>query len=154
MRHADVLGQVIVGAEAQARHRVEFAVARGQENNGQFGRFAPQVAAKLEAAFDVVSQVDVDHHQVGQAGCERIHCRTARVIEINRVTLAAKSRRVVFPNGCFVFDDGDALGQVLLRPWPREPLHESWTASFRPGFPGSALRKASNSYGYYWLHAP
>ena len=38
MVEADVLGQIIVGAEPQARHGVEIAVARRQENDREAGR--------------------------------------------------------------------------------------------------------------------
>ena len=54
MRQAHVFGEVIVGAHAQARDRVEIAIARGEKNNRQGFRLGAQIAAQRKAAVDFV----------------------------------------------------------------------------------------------------
>ncbi len=54
MRQADVLGQVIIGAEPLAGDRIELAVPRGQENNRQIAGATAEIAAKFESALDVI----------------------------------------------------------------------------------------------------
>ncbi len=51
MLDADALGQVVVGAEPQARHRVELALARREENDRQLRRLLARSSRRqLEAA--------------------------------------------------------------------------------------------------------
>jgi len=38
VRQADVLGEKVIGAEPQSRYRVQFAVPRGEEDDGQLRR--------------------------------------------------------------------------------------------------------------------
>ena len=71
VRQADVLGQVVVGAQAQAGDDVEIAVARGEEDDRQRRRQRAQFAAQREAAVDLVAQADVDDREVGQARAKR-----------------------------------------------------------------------------------
>jgi hypothetical protein len=77
VRQADVLGQVIVGAKTQARHRVEFAVSRSEKNDWQVLRAASQIAAQLEAAFDVILQIDIDDDEVRQSSGKCVQRRSA-----------------------------------------------------------------------------
>ncbi len=109
MRQRQILGEEIVGAEPQARHRVELAVARGQENDGQLGRQAAQFAAQLEAAFGFVFERDVDDREVGQPRGEGRHGVAAVRIAAHGITLAREGGGVVVADGAFVFDDGDGL---------------------------------------------
>src|SRR6056297_1080589 len=60
VRQADVLGEVVIRAQSQARDGVEIAVARGEENQRQPRRAGPQFAAQFEAALGFVAQADVD----------------------------------------------------------------------------------------------
>ncbi len=64
VRQADVLCQIVVGAEAQPGHRIELTVAGRQENNRQIGRLCAQLAAQFEAALDVVLEVDIDDDEI------------------------------------------------------------------------------------------
>ena len=109
VRQRQVLGEEIVGAEPQARHRVELAVARGEENDRQLGRQAAQLAAQLEAAFGFVLERDVDDGEVRQARGEGRHGLAAIRIAAHRVAFAREGRGVVVADGAFVFDDGDGL---------------------------------------------
>jgi hypothetical protein len=63
---AHVLGQVIVGAEAQAGDDVEIRIARGQEDDRQRRGFGAQFAAQVETAFGFVAEADVDDDEFGQ----------------------------------------------------------------------------------------
>jgi hypothetical protein len=49
VNQADVLGQVVVGAEAEAGDDVDVLVARGEEDDGQFPAAGAQLAAQLES---------------------------------------------------------------------------------------------------------
>jgi hypothetical protein len=116
VRQRDVLRQVVVGPEAQARHRVELAVARGQEQDRQRRGQRAQLAAQREAAVDLVPEADVDHGEIGQAraaGRER-----ARPVGVDRhlVALPAEHVRVVRPDGGVVLDDRDAAGHLASPP--------------------------------------
>ena len=64
MLQGDVLGQVVVSAEPQARYLVNLAVARRQEDDRQVGRARPQLAAQLEAPFGILAQPDIDDGEV------------------------------------------------------------------------------------------
>ena len=110
VRQADVLGQVIVGAEPQAGHGVELTVAGGQENDRQLGGTRAQFATQFEAALDIVPQIDIDDDEVRQACVEGLQCRLARVVGIDGVTLALERGNVVFANSRFVFDNRNAFG--------------------------------------------
>ena len=112
MRQADVLGQVVVRPEPESRNRIELAVARGQENDGQVARTTAQFAAQLETALDVVLQVHVDHDEIRQSRLEGVHGRLARLVGIHRVALAAKRCRVILTNGSLVLDYGDAFAHL------------------------------------------
>ena len=78
MREAQILRQVVVGAETQAGDRVELAVARGQEDDRQLCGQRAQLATQLEAALRLVAQADVDHGEIGQARAERFDRFLAR----------------------------------------------------------------------------
>src|SRR6266850_6725646 len=60
MRQAHVLGEVVVGAQAQARDRVEVRVARGEEQDRQRGRHRAQIAAQDEPSVGLIAQADID----------------------------------------------------------------------------------------------
>ena len=110
VRQAHVLGQVVVGAQPQARDHVEVAVARGEKDDRQRRRERAQVAAQGEAAVDVGAQADVDQGEIGQAraqGAERLAApRVRRHLE----AVLAQRLGVVGADGRVVFDDGDAAG--------------------------------------------
>ena len=108
MRQADVLRQIIVGAEAQAGHRVEIAVARGEEEYRHRRRQRTQFATKREAAVDVVGQPDVDDREVGKARAKRGERVAPIRVGGDLVTLFAQDVRVVVANRGFVLDDGYA----------------------------------------------
>ena len=56
MLQADVLGQVIIGAEPQTGNHVQVRIPRGQENNRQAFRQAAQFPAQFKPAFDFIAQ--------------------------------------------------------------------------------------------------
>jgi len=66
MRQAHILGQEIVGAQAQPGHGVQFAVPGGEKDDGQFGRERAEVAAQIETAFRLVLERNVDDGQIGR----------------------------------------------------------------------------------------
>ena len=107
MREAQVLRQIVVGAEAQAGDGVELAVARGEKDDRQLGRHRAQLAAQLEAAFRLVAQADVDDGEIGQARAERVDRFLARAVRAHRIAVALERRRVVVADRGLVFDDGD-----------------------------------------------
>ncbi len=109
VRQAQVLRQEVVGAEAQARHRVELAVARGEENDGQLGGQRPQLPAQLEAAFRLLGERDVDDREIRQPRGEGRHGGRAIAVSANRIAFARERRSVVVADGRLVFNDGDEL---------------------------------------------
>ena len=108
MRQAHALGQVVVGAKAQAGNHVEVGVARGEEHDRQARRHRAQLPAQREAALGFVTKPDVDDREVGQACLEGI--RGVLAIDEGRdfVAMALQGLGVVGSNGGIVFDDGDA----------------------------------------------
>ena len=60
LMQGDVLGEVIIGTEAQARDHIEVRVARGEENDGQASGLGAQVAAQVEAALGLVTEADIE----------------------------------------------------------------------------------------------
>ena len=109
VRERQILGEEVVGAEAQAGDRIELAVARRQENDRQLRRQAAQFAAQLEATLGLVFERDVDDREVGQARGEGRHGLAPVRIAAHGITLARERRGVVVADGAFVFDDGDGL---------------------------------------------
>ena len=108
VRQAHVFGHVVVRAHAQARHHVEIAVARGQENHRQRGRQRAQFLAQLEAAVDLVAQADVEQHEVGQARAQRRERRgTVRKCG-DFVAVAAEDIGIVRADDRVVFNNGNA----------------------------------------------
>ena len=110
MRQADVLGQVVVRAHAQAGHGVEVAIPCRQENDRQGGRHGAQFAAQREPALDFIRQPDVDQGEVRQADA---HCleRVGTIGEGRHfVALASEHIRVVLADRGVVFDNGYAPG--------------------------------------------
>ena len=69
---AHVLGDVVVGAHAQAGDHVEVGVARGQEDDRKGGGESAQFAAQGEAAVHVGAEADVEQGQIGKVGAERL----------------------------------------------------------------------------------
>jgi hypothetical protein len=53
---ADVLGQVVVGTQAQAGDDVEFGIPCGEEHDRQLRAATAQFPAQLEAPLDIVAQ--------------------------------------------------------------------------------------------------
>jgi hypothetical protein len=115
VRKADVLGQVIVGAQAQAGDRIKFTVTGCEKYDGQFSRARPQLATELEASLNVILEINVDDDKVRQAHIECLHGLIASFVRVDTITLALERSDVVFANGGFVFDDCNLLGQVVLR---------------------------------------
>jgi hypothetical protein len=115
MRQADVLCQVIVGAQAQAGDRIKFTVTGCQKYDGQPGCARPQFTTELEASLNVILEINVDDDKVRQAHIECLHGLIASLVRIDAVTLALERSNVVLANGSFVFDDCNLLGQVVLR---------------------------------------
>jgi len=66
VRQAQVLGEEVVRAEAQSRHRIELAVARGEKDDRQLRRQRAQLPAQLKAAFRLILQRDVDDRESGR----------------------------------------------------------------------------------------
>ncbi len=54
MRQADILGEEVIRPQAQTRNGIQLAVARREEDDGQFGRECAQVAAQVEAALGLI----------------------------------------------------------------------------------------------------
>ena len=108
MRQARVLGQVVVGAQAQSGDDVEVAVARRQEDDRQRRRHRAQFPRQREAAVDVVAQADVDERQVGQPRAERGERVGAIGVRRDFVAVPAQRLRVVGADRGFVLDDRDA----------------------------------------------
>ena len=107
MMQADILGQVIVGAEAQAGDDVEIRIARGQKNDRQRGRLRAQFAAQIETAFGFVAQAHIDDHQFGQALRKRAARIRARGETLRAVAEAVQCFDIVCADRGFIFDDGD-----------------------------------------------
>ncbi len=110
VRQAHVLGQVIVGTEAQPGHHVEVAVARGEEDDRQRRRKRAQVPAQGEAAVDVRAQADVDQGEIGEPrpqGAERF---AAPGVGRHLEAVLAQRLGIVGADGRVVFNDGDAAG--------------------------------------------
>ncbi len=91
VREAEVLGEEVVGAEAQARHGVELGVARGQEDDRQLGAAGAQLAAQLVAAFGFLAERNVDDHEVGEPRGEGLQRGTAARIGAHGMALAANA---------------------------------------------------------------
>src|SRR5690606_40423466 len=98
MLDADALRQVVVGTEAQARYRVELALASGQKDDRQLRRPCAQRPAELEAALDLRAEVHVDDHEIGQAGIERGERLLARRVAGDAIPLAPQRRGIVVAN--------------------------------------------------------
>ncbi|MNC85740.1 hypothetical protein D3C83_13520 [compost metagenome] len=132
MRQAHVLGHVVVRAHAQARHRVEIAVARGEKNDGQRSRQGAQLPAEREAAVHFVAEPDVEQGQVRQAqphGGERL---AAVVVGGDFVAVLPEYVGVVGADDRVVFNDGDASAHAVSRGATR--LYRTGTRSQgRPG---------------------
>ena len=111
MRQARVLGEVVVGAEAQAGDDVEIAVARGEEDDRHRRRQRAQLAGQREAAVDVVAEADVDQREIGQPRAEGRQRLGAAGVRRDLVAVAAQRVRVVGADRGFVLDDGDAAAQ-------------------------------------------
>ena len=107
---AGAFRQVVVGAEPQARHGVELALARRQEDDRQLCRLGAQLAAQLEAAFDLGAEVDVDDHEIREAVREARERLFAAAVAGDAIAVAAQAREIVVANRDLVLDDGYELG--------------------------------------------
>jgi hypothetical protein len=112
VRQAHVLGEVVVGTDAQAGDDVEVAVAGGKEKDRHRRRQRPQVAAEREAAVDVVAEADVDQGQIRQASAECGQRIDTVVVGHHRIALPRKHVTVVGADRGLVLDDGDAPGHL------------------------------------------
>jgi hypothetical protein len=119
VRQADVLGQVIVGAEPQPGDRVEVAVARGQEDQRQARRAGAQLPAQLEAALGLRAEADVDDDEIGQARVEGVERLAPPPEGADPVTGAPERVGVVLADGGLVLDDGDVLAHGQRVPLAR-----------------------------------
>src|ERR1700730_4823989 len=101
------LGEEVARAEAQARHRIELAVARGEKYDRQLRRQRAQLPAQLKAALRFVLQRDVDDREVRQARGARVHRLRAVGVGAYRIALAHEPRRVVVADGRLILVNGD-----------------------------------------------
>ena len=79
----DVLGQVVIRPQAQARDPVDVAVVGGEEHDGQPWRPAAKAAANLEACVSLVTEGDVDQRHVGERDQEGVE---GRLLSANAAT--------------------------------------------------------------------
>jgi hypothetical protein len=114
----DILGEIVVGTEAQAGDHVEIGVARGEEQDRQGRRPRTQAAAQLETTFRFVAESDIDDDQLGQPLRERGFRRIARGIAAHFVTEPRERLGIVGADQRLVFDDGNAAwhDRLLVRP--------------------------------------
>jgi len=103
-------GQIVVGAEPQARHRIELALASRKEDDGQLCRLRPQLAAQLEAALDLGSEADIDDHEIRKTVREAGERLLAAAVAGDAIAVAAQAGQVVVTNRALVLDDGYELG--------------------------------------------
>ena len=104
---AQVLGEEIVGAQAQPRDRIELAVARGQKDDRQLRPTARSWRHSSKPPSGSSSQRDVDDREVRQARGESAHRLRAVGVGAHRIAFARERRGVVVADGRFVLDDGD-----------------------------------------------
>ena len=110
VRQADVLGEVVVRTEPQARNDVEIAVARGEEDDRQRGGERAQLAAQLEPRVGVAAQADAEDRKVGPARAHRGERLGARAVGAHLEAVLAQRLGVVRADGRIVLDDRDAAG--------------------------------------------
>ncbi len=104
---ADVLGQVVIGAQAQTRNGVQLAVQGREENDRQIGCAGAQLAAEVETALGLVPQAHVDNDQVRQPGLKRRQRLWPVGVGADPVSLASESLGVILTQGGLVLDDGN-----------------------------------------------
>ena len=118
----------------QGDHGVQFAVARGEKDDGQFGRHGAQVPAQIEAALGLVLERDVDDGQVRQAYPECLHRRLAIAVGLDAVAVAGERCRVILAQGRLILDDRDVLAHAPI-------------IAERPA--GAAARPVPATFGHY-----
>src|SRR5262245_43573738 len=112
VRQAHVLGDVVVGAHTQSRHRIEIAVARREKYYGERTGQRAQLPAKRESAVYLVAQPDIEQHEVRQAGAQG--GKRFAPVAIGRDLVAMLSQRVgvVGAKDGIVFYDRDAAANA------------------------------------------
>jgi hypothetical protein len=108
VRQADILGEVIVRAQAQPGDGIEIAVARSQEDDRQGRGQRAQLAAQREAAVHVGAEADIDQREVGKPRPHRGERFGARGVRRHLEAVLAQRLGVIGADGGLVFDDGDA----------------------------------------------
>jgi hypothetical protein len=105
MRQAHILGQKVVRSQPQSRHRVQFAVPGGEENNGYFRRQSPQIPAQIETTLGLFLQGDVDDGKSGKWRLEGLHGAFPVAVGLDLVALARQRRTVILAQGRLILDD-------------------------------------------------
>ena len=76
---------------------------------GSCAELRPQLAAQLEAAFDLGAEIDVDDHEVRKPVLEPGERFLAAAVAGDAIALAAQAREIVVADRDVVLDDGDEL---------------------------------------------
>ncbi len=134
VRQADVLREVVVGAQPQAGDDVELAIARGEEEDRERGRERAQLAAEGEAPVDLGPEPDVDDREIRQARAEGGHGAGPIGEGRDLVALPPQHVGVVLAERGVVLDDGDASAHgsapgllawnIAHRPAPWSPAEQ------------------------------
>ena len=105
LRHARVLGEIVVGAHAQPRDEVEIAVSCCEEDDRQRGRQRAQLAAQREATVGLVGEADVEEREIRQARAKAGSGRFAVGVGAHLVAVLLKDVGVVRADCRVVLDD-------------------------------------------------
>ena len=108
LMEGDILGQIVIGTEAQAGNHVEIRIACSQEDDRQGCRLGAQVAAQVKAAFGLVAEADIDDDQFRHAPGKRALGFDTTGIAAHVISGAGQCFDIVGPDQRLVFDDGDA----------------------------------------------
>ncbi len=101
--HGKRLAQVVVGAELETENAVELLVPRGQEHDGDRLRQGSQTPAQLESVHP--GHDDVEDHEIGEAGLERLPGGEAVGVALDLVALPFEGEADVLADVLLVFDD-------------------------------------------------
>ena len=92
--------------------RLGLAAGKVAEEPGQITRM--ELDHTLEATLDLIFQVDIDDNQVGQPRFKSVHSWLAGIVQIDTVSLTAKSSRIVLADSGLVFNNGNSFGHKYI----------------------------------------